>query len=349
MGDMGLTNGFAPEQIHLARVLAERYESKGWKCFPSKSNKKAPLLPSYAQYWENPAPPVSELWDRWPSGNVQVVTGRNEGLCAIDCDGEEGIEQFRRWCDERGTTVRTWVVSNDGREGRHLWFLIPKALRSRPTPKRLLWGVWEPKANDGSGGWKKRAAIEFIGDRSLIMAPPSINPRNGLMYQFHKGCDPMSMPHPAYLPAWLLGMPTMQPGVGSNPPKRGNNVPNRSGYRHVPGSLDLPCRPSDVVDAIGDKLSLARSWRLQVASDRVNPSGWLQCHDHLREDSHPSAMFNPSSGRFWRPPVFGDERSICFFRLGVELGIYQGWREACVDLARTYLSHLFSGSVRNAG
>lgn len=353
MGDLSNINGFPIDRIAAGRSMALRYEKKGWSPLPSRHDDKRPLI-SFAQYWEGGLPPVSELWDRHPSGNIQLITGSTKGanrkgeggLVALDLDGKEGIETFKAWLDERKIkALRTWVISNDERQGRHLWFRLPR-ITGLSAPKRLLWGVWLPEANEGKGGWKKRAAVEFIGDRSLIMAPPSVHPKTGRKYQFHRGSSPLEMPSPAVIPAWLLAMPTMQRGKGLIEPEPRTVVHEMPESRRVRGDLRLPVRASEVLAAIGDKTGLAITWGLRVANWHPNEAGWIKVHAIDRPDDNPSASFNPITGRYWEE-TFNNRRSICLFRLGVELGIYASWREACIDLGRAYLPHIFSRSLEN--
>jgi hypothetical protein len=113
--------------------------------------------------------------------------------------------------------------------------------------------------------------------------------------------------------------------------------------RDVPGSLELPCRPTDIVRAIGDLEHFVRSeWGLQVvAKSRVGERGYKDCHDFNRTDKNPSARFRPADGRFWRPEL--GKETWCLFRLGVEMGFYATWREAAIDLGRRYLPEFFRG------
>jgi hypothetical protein len=137
-----------------------------------------------------------------------------------------------------------------------------------------------------------------------------------------------------------MALPTMErPGREPEAPR----PIVRPEARKVSGSLDLPCRPTDVIRAIGDLEHFVRSeWGLDViAKSRIGSKGYKDCRDFNRDDRHPSARFRPADGRFWRPEC--GKETWCLFRLGVEMGFYQTWREACIDLGRKYLPELFRG------
>ncbi len=337
-------NGF--ERAHVARGLkwAREYEKRGLSVLPTRADDKRPLLPTFAEYWGGGAPPVDQLWRRWPSGSLQIITGPR--VVVLDLDGRPGIERFEQWCRERNYRLpRTWVSSSDRREGKHIWFSRPRGLGDRVIPTlRPLWGVWDPKIADRHGkvigGWKRRSSVELLADRALVVAPPSIHPKTGLTYCWHKGSSPVEVPFPAPLPLWVLGI---EPSKRPEAPARSDRttVPSvRPVRRLVRGSLDLPCAPRAVIAAIPDITGLVRDeWGLGVVDGRPNLRGYVKCHDFGRVDNHPSAGFRPRDGRFWRPGM-GSE-SFCLFRLGVEMGRYGSWREACVDLGRRYLPHLF--------
>jgi hypothetical protein len=326
IGDLGIRGGFTAEQVALARDLASVYESRGWQALPSRRDKKAPMCP-YAHWWEGGGDRVADLWRRWPSGSVQVMLGRHWGLCVLDLDGQEAIDRFAVLCAERDTREpKTWVSSSGG-GGRHLWFTLPtEAIRGPEMGRRRLWGLWD----DVAGDWEPHKGIELLCDHCLVMAPPSIHPVTGTRYRFHRGNSPREQRMPARLPAWLWAMPAVEMRTIVRIP-----LPERpkAPFKPVACPERLPYRPGDVRAAILDKIALAEEWGLRIASRKPNAAGWIKCHDTDRPDNHPSAMFNPETGRFWRP----GGRSICLFRLGVELGVYSDWRACCHDVALRFL------------
>lgn len=205
--------------VAACRKWTDLYRFRGFNPLPSDPTAKKPLC-RYADLWEAAASP--ELFDRFPTTNTQIMTGRHWGLLVIDLDGEEAKTRFAKW----GRTPRTWATHSGG-GGVHLWFSIPR--EGKALPKAFLW--------KGKAG---HSAIERLCDRSLVMAPPSIHPKTGERYRFRsKGESPLSLPIPAACPAWILNLKPI--GI-----KLSSSVPIRGGL-------------SDLIDAIPHKIDLARS------------------------------------------------------------------------------------------
>lgn len=316
----------SPIEIAEAREWARFYRHRGYQPLPSDPAKKKPLV-RFAHWWEAEAD--ADLFDRLPTSNLQVMTGRHWGLMVIDLDGDEAIEQWGRMVPR---CPRTWITHSGG-GGRHLWFSIPRDLPAFPTNKRL-WGIWDEDAKDGNGDWQKHTAIERLCDRSLVMAPPSIHPRTGQRYRFLAGHSPKQIARPAAAPANVLALQPM------NPPR-----PVQPAYvpmlRKAPGSPVVGFWDADeVLDRIGDKIALAKSWGVRFATERPNASGWCSVHRIDREDRDPSASFHPGRGMYWEP----GEKTIGLFTLGVRMGQYLSFRDAVNGLGDRFCSHLRKGA-----
>lgn len=297
------------EDPALVRKWAAFYRERGFNPLPMRSDAKRPVVP-YAQWWDEPAP--SNLFDLYRTTGLQVMTGRRWRLLVIDLDGPEAREW---WSGLRRPCPPTWATHSGG-NGVHLWFRLPEGF-NHPMPKAFLWR-----------GERDHSGVERLCDRSLIVAPPSIHPTTGARYRFRsKAESPARLPMPAVCPVWILRLPTLQP-------HRTAVLPQSSPVIRIPSS-NIPTgryRAADVVDSIHDKISLARSWGLRIASERPNHAGWCPCHAISREDRTPSAAFSPSSGRYWE----AGERSIGLFELAARLGVYADWRDAVNDLGRRY-------------
>jgi hypothetical protein len=297
--------------IALTRKWASFYASRGFNPLPARADEKRPLV-RFAQWWDEPAP--DDLFDRHPTTNVQLMTGRRWRLLVLDLDGPEGRNKFEAMAEVECKSIpRTWATHSGG-DGMHLWFLLPTGYR-RELPKAFLW--------KGSG---KHASIERLCDHSLIMVPPSIHPKTGERYRFlDRSRSPLSLPMPAPCPAWVLALRPLAPDRATVPyaaPAVAMRVVTARGR----------FRASDVLDAIPDKPGLARAWGLRVASDRPNGAGWIPCHAIGREDRTPSASISAESGRYWEPGT----RTIGLFELAVRLGAYADWRDALADLGDRY-------------
>lgn len=303
----GSRSGPRPSDIELARNWASFYRLRGFNPLPSRMDAKRPFV-RFAQWWSEPAP--DDLFDRHPTTNVQLMTGRRWRLLVIDLDGPEAREWFQH---NHPPVPRTWVTHSGG-DGQHLWFRLPDRF-PRELAKAVLW--------KGEG---KHAAVERLCDRSLIMVPPSIHPGTGKRYRFlDRNHSPVRLGLPALCPAWILGLRPIEKErpVYTPPPRPARLVTSGPSGRF---------RAQDVVDAIPDKLDLAASWGLRIVSRRPNSAGWCSCHAVGREDRNPSASISVETGRYWEP----GEHSIGLFDLAVRLGIYADWRDAVDDLGRRF-------------
>jgi hypothetical protein len=297
------------DDVALCRRWARFYASRGFNPLPSRRDAKRPLV-RFARWWEEPAP--VDLFDRHPTTNLQIMTGSRWRLVVIDVDGPDA----RRWLAGLDRPVPPTWATHSGGDGLHLWFLLPEGFRGE-LPRAILWR--------GEG---RHAAVERLGDRSLIVAPPSIHPTTGHRYRFlGRSQSPARLPMPARCPDWLLRLPAIatqrpvaEPGPARLPMPARKMVTRPGRYR-----------TAAVLDAIRDKISLASSWGLRVASG-PNHAGWCRCHAVGREDRTPSASISAESGRYWEPGA----RSIGLFDLGVQLGVYADWRDAVADLGARF-------------
>ena len=289
----------------IARRWAEVYRGRGYQPLPSRMDAKRPMC-RFAEWWESEAP--ADLFDRFETTNIQIMTGRHWRLAVLDLDGREAIGHVKTW----RPLPRTWVTGTGG-GGQHWWFSLPDGLE--PKGKTILWQ-----------GAEKHSAIELLVDRCLVIAPPSIHPTTGAPYRFLDTRHwPFSMMFPAMLPQWLWEKEAVRPDIPERPvlPVSPRTTPQRTGQRPDRGL---------VLSAIPDKIALARSWGLRFARREMESGGWVSVHDFNRDDVHPSARFNVNTGQFWRP----GELPMSLFDVGVALGAYRDWQEARDDLSVRY-------------
>lgn len=293
--------------VKLCKDMAGFYRARGFNPLPSRTDAKRPNLATYADKWEACLLPAE--FDRHATPCMQVMTGRIWGLLVMDLDGPEAIE---RWAT-LGRPPRTWI-SHSGGGGRHVWFSIPTW--GRPLPKAMIW------RGEGS-----HSAIERLGDKSLVMAPPSIHPKTGKRYLWlDRANSPHGIGKPADCPAWVLQLAPeaarVEP-VHTPPVARRVVVPNRTPgrrppWREVVARLDVP--------------ALVRSWGIKtVGSPRQ--SGWLTCHAVGREDSRPSAAIHAESGYYVDS---GSGLRLGLPDLAVACGAYATPEDAIEDIGGTY-------------
>ena len=325
------------EQTRKAAVF---YRSLGWNPLPSSLRRKAPILKSYAHLWETSLEESYFEPGKWNSTNVQIMTGSHWGLVVIDCDGDEAI---KTWADMRARhdypNPRTWVVISGSGHGRHYYYRVPK-WPGLSIQSRWIWGVIEnpDRKKTDKVIWKKHCAIEVLADKKLIMAPPSYHNQTRQPYQFARGCSPLEVPKPAWLPPWVYAMPEVRQREKQIYVPPMTKVASQDGHRKA-----LVGR-RDVLDAIPDKLGLALEWGLQAVSRTPNACGFVKCHAVSRGgrdgDRHPSASFKPETGVYWEEPNAAGSipKAISLFDLGVLLRphLFGSWQE-CLDwCARTY-------------
>lgn len=291
-----------PADVKLCRVMAEFFRARGFNPLPSRMDEKRPML-KFADLWAKPLP--REEFERFETTNAQVMTGRHWGLLVIDLDGPEAVE---RWAG-MGRTPRTWI-SHSGGGGRHVWLSIPR--HGRPLPKAFLW--------KGEGS---HSAIERLGDKSLVMAPPSIHPKTGRRYTWlDRANSPVGIGKPAPCPAWVLDLaPVVAEGanvpiVAYGRPGRGQGP--RPDWRERIASLDVP--------------SLVRSWGLRTVGE-PRSSGWISCHAYGREDRRASAAIHAESG-FYVDSGTGERMSL--FDLAAAMNVYPSRDEAFRELGGRY-------------
>lgn len=308
-------------EVRATRAWAEHFRSLGFNPIPSRADEKRPLL-RWSEWADRQVP--RSLFERFETANMQLLCGRRWGLVIIDLDGTEAVEH---WARNYPPLPRTWVTRSGG-EGQHVWFTVPT--EGGPIPSGRLWGEWDPAGGKlGRGDWVGRRNIEFIGDRKLVVAPPSIHPTTGRRYRFLAGHSPKSIHRPARAPSWVLNLPRL---AAPRPERQPEPIPPRPRTTFVPAGGDRYDR-AEVLAAIGDKVALASSWGLRLAGRSPNRDGWIPCHAIDRDDRRPSASFHVG-GWYWE--ASRGPRSIGMFDLAVELGIYRDWRDAVADLGGRY-------------
>lgn len=238
----------------LTKEWVKFYRERGYNPLPSSCEAKKPLC-TYAEYWEHQTP--SDLFDRFPTTNIQIMTGARWRLLVVDIDDAQG-DILSRWhrmsrCD---SLPSTWITCSGG-NGLHIWYSTPTNL-SLPISKCVI--------HQGTG---KHQAIEILFNRKLLMVPPSIHPVTKRPYRFLTGHGPEEIDWPTPLPNWLRH-------------KLEHEV-----IRHC-ASLGTPRAIYEGV------VQLARSWGVRFTGKHRND--WWECHAIDREDVKPSAAMHQKAG-----------------------------------------------------
>jgi hypothetical protein len=140
---------------------------------------------------------ISELFTRWPSANVALVTGKISGTLVLDIDprhgGDESLDALE---EQHGKLPHTPEVLTGG-GGRHLYFAAPE----RPVPSST--GVVGP-------------GLDVRAEGGYVVAPPSVH-ITGKPYAWELSSRIGDVPL-AQAPEWLLelclqGEPTAKGGI----------------------------------------------------------------------------------------------------------------------------------------
>lgn len=120
---------------------------------------KTPLLSSWSEY-QGRLPTEEEVrkwWQRWPTANIAVLTGKLSGIIVLDVDSAEGEEVVQK------LGLPATAVSKTSK-GRHYIFKHPGAETSNAA-----------KILDNK--------VDFRGDGGYIIAPPSVH-ASGHVYEW---------------------------------------------------------------------------------------------------------------------------------------------------------------------
>ena len=129
---------------------ALRYvEHYGFSVIPC-SQKKKPYVKWEKFQKEKPSlEQIRQWWAEWPQANPAIVTGHISGVCVIDVDKEDAMEELNKYIPE---TLQMPISTTPG-GGKHLWFSANgNCLRNHAG---IIQGV------------------DFRGEGGYIMAPPS--------------------------------------------------------------------------------------------------------------------------------------------------------------------------------
>lgn len=286
------------DDIGIARRWAGFYRERGFQPLPSRPDEKRPMC-RFAEWWQARAP--EDLFDRFATPNIQIMTGRHWRLLVIDVDGQAARTQWQGW--SRGRIPATWVTHSGG-DGWHLWFRLPPNY-SKSLPKSMLWK-----------GASEHSAIERLCDHSLVMAPPSIHPKTGNRYRFlDRYHSPEKVPMPADCPAWVLALAPIQTQT------QGASFPHHHGHVGQTGRVPEVSRGWRPAVPVAE---LVRSWGVRITG-QPSASGWIPCRSIDREDKHPSAAIHAESGYYVDQ---GSGVRMNLYDLAVRLSICRDRREA---------------------
>lgn len=180
----------------MTRKIAQpalEYLRRGWSVIPIRPHDKRPAI-RWLEYQHRLASEdeIKKWYQRWPDGNVGIVTGVISGLVVLDIDPKHGgDDSIAKLIQEHGPLPHTTEATTGG-GGRHVYFAHPG-------------GIVRNKVGLVPG-------IDLRGDGGCVVAPPSVH-ASGKSYSWLQDHDPKRSTL-APLPGWLLGEAT---GVQQRP------------------------------------------------------------------------------------------------------------------------------------
>lgn len=161
--------------------MAKFYARKErWHLFPVIPKGKAPLTANGVKDATNDLKQISEWWERWPTANIGLATGRS-GLVVVDIDDVDALAALSK-------PLPNTLAATTGGGGYHLFYKAP---------------AWELRPSVGYlPGLGKTAGIDLRAGESYVILPPSVHP-SGDFYNWVVG----SPQEPAPCPTWLREQP----------------------------------------------------------------------------------------------------------------------------------------------
>ena len=120
---------------------ALKYAELGFSVIPSRQDKKPLLKWRPYQKERASAEKIKEWWGKWPSANINLVTGKISNLLVIDTDTREGTKKIQSLLPE--TLIVPCETTPNG--GMHFFFAHQDGL---PSKARILDGI-DLKSNGG--------------------------------------------------------------------------------------------------------------------------------------------------------------------------------------------------------
>ena len=149
---------------------ALEYLDEGLSIIPIHADTKRPAV-KWRDYQTRPPTEqeVTDWFTMWPEANIAVVTGEVSGIVVVDCDNDAALNAAIS-CGMRSP------ISVSTKRGCHLWFAHPKDGKRRG-----------PRAGNNSTGadWPRTSGLDFRGDGSYALLPPS----KGYRWKIAEGFD----------------------------------------------------------------------------------------------------------------------------------------------------------------
>ena len=79
---------------------AQWYQKRGFSVIPVRQNKKPYIKWEKYQSEKAGSGQIKTWWDKWPSANIGIVTGKVSGIDVVDCDSEKGRDALKEFLSD---------------------------------------------------------------------------------------------------------------------------------------------------------------------------------------------------------------------------------------------------------
>jgi hypothetical protein len=133
------------ESVSVLLKAARTYARRGVPVFPCEPIAKRPLTQN--GHWDATTDlrVIERWWQRWPTADVGVPTGKKSGVVVLDVDVDDGGLESLAKLERAGAPIPKTARARTGGGGIHVFFRNPRGTEIRnsagPLPTRS-WTAW---------------------------------------------------------------------------------------------------------------------------------------------------------------------------------------------------------------
>lgn len=116
------------------------FAGKGLPVFPCSPKTKQPLTTHGFNDATIDVYSIKAYWNKYPKAMIGLPTGSVSKLWAVDCDGQEGKDNFLELCSSHGYQPNT-LIQNTPSGGCHYLFTLSKGVIIRNSAGKLAKNV----------------------------------------------------------------------------------------------------------------------------------------------------------------------------------------------------------------
>ena len=188
-------------------AAARSYATRGWRVLPLSG--KIPLLKEWPTLATTDHETICTWWTHYRNANVGIATGKESGLFILDVDVAKGGDETLRTLEAQYGEVPRTVEVITGGGGQHYYFE-------------------HPGCDIRNSAGKLGPGLDIRTDGGQVVAPPSIHPTSGRIYEWEAAHHPDDVAL-APVPHWLLARLTAR---SEQVPSPQNGTPIPDGQRN---------------------------------------------------------------------------------------------------------------------